>query len=284
MTEHAQATSGGDAEEIYLAIERREFFVRYLPKLALDPAGGGVITGAEALVRWRHPELGELTPSRFLGRIAEAGLMTALTDQVIQAVAADMRDWSAFGITPTVGVNLSPCLLTDPDFAERMSDIVRDEGLTPARLTFDVPADAVTEAEAAETLTQLRLKGFGLSADDFGLGASSLTQLYRLPFNEIKIDLAVVTDAPADPEAETICRALVRLAHEFGMTACAEGVETAETLAYLTALGCDMAQGYFIDRPLLADEVALRFGAFVDTAADIDAYLTQPLEAARLAF
>lgn len=235
-------------------------------------------------MRWRHPRLGELAPNRFLARIAEAGLMTALTDQVIQAVATDMRDWSAFGITPTVGVNLSPCLLVDPDFAERMCDIVRDEGLTPARLTFDVPAEAVTEAEAAETLTRLRLKGFGLSVDDFGLSASSLTQLYRLPFNEMKIDLAFVTNAPSDPEAETICRALVRLAHEFGMTACAEGVETAETLAYLAALGCDMAQGYFIDRPLLADEVAFRFGAFVEGSADIDSFLAPPAEPARIAF
>ncbi|MEQ9125330.1 MAG: EAL domain-containing protein, partial [Alphaproteobacteria bacterium] len=187
-------------------------------------------------------------------------------------------------------VNLSPCLLIDPGFAGRMCDMVRDEGLTPARLTFDVPdgfavaVGAGASAEAADTLTKLRLKGFGLSVDDFGFGASSLAQLYRMPFNEMKIDLAFVTDAPGDPEAETICRALVRLAHEFGMTACAEGVETAETLAYLSALGCDMAQGYFIDRPLLADEVALRFGAFVDAPADAAAFLPPFAEPARVAF
>lgn len=250
--------------EIRTGLNQGQFFPRFQPKLTLDNAGKSVIKGAEALVRWDHPQHGELTPASFIPQVESEGLIDDLTDRVIKSAVAEMHRWSLDGRPPVVAVNLSPVMLgTDLSLPDKYEQIVRDAGFEPSDLTIEITESAVMAdvTATAGILTRFRIKGFGLSIDDFGTGYSSLVELYRMPFNELKIDQAFVSQAANDKEADVIVRLLVRLAHDLNMTVCAEGAEDAETLDYLRRVGCDTVQGYVIDRPLLANDFTLRIDA-----------------------
>jgi EAL domain-containing protein (putative c-di-GMP-specific phosphodiesterase class I) len=151
-------------------------------------------------------------------------------------------------------VNLSPKLVRELDFPDRLSDIMRSHGLENSRLTLEITETAALEdpARTRDILTRLRVKNFGLSLDDFGTGYSSLTQLYRMPFSELKVDKSLGLELHTSREAQTIVRSLVELAHNLGLTVCTEGVETAGALNFLEVAGSDYAQGYFLGRPMPA--------------------------------
>ena len=156
-----------------------------------------------------------------------------------------------------VAVNFSPRLLTDLAFPDRLNDLIKEFGADPALLIVEVTESAamIEPATTMDILTRLRVKNFGLSVDDFGTGFSSLKQLYRMPFNEIKVDSSFVREMERDPEARTIVETVVYLAHKLGMTACAEGSRK-NALEILAELGCDRVQGYLISQPVPADRIA----------------------------
>ncbi|OGT82778.1 MAG: hypothetical protein A3H91_08980 [Gammaproteobacteria bacterium RIFCSPLOWO2_02_FULL_61_13] len=217
----------------------------------------GQVIGVEALVRWQHPERGLIPPVEFLGVIESAGLMGALTRRVFLAAVADQQVWHRDGLDLMMAVNFSPELFTDLDLPDIMSRHVAEANGDIAKVKIEITETGTMRdvARSMEILTRLRLKGFALSMDDFGTGSSSLVQLYRLPFNELKIDRSFVSDFEQNPEAETIVSITIDLARNLGLRVCAEGVETESAYRRLCDLGCHLAQGYFISKPMPAAAV-----------------------------
>ncbi len=238
------------------AIENNELVVHYQPQVLLSKPSGQVI-GMEALVRWQHPERGLVPPMEFLGLVEAAGLMGALTRRVFLAALADQQAWRRHGLDLMVAVNFSPELFTDLELPDTMSRHVGQDKGDIARFKIEITETGTMRdvARSMEILTRLRLKGFAISMDDFGTGSSSLVQLYRLPFNELKIDRSFVTDFEQNPEAETIVTITIDLARNLGLRVCAEGVETESAYHRLGDLGCHLAQGYFISKPIPAAAV-----------------------------
>lgn len=243
------------------ALDEGQFFPRFQPQLTFDE-NGGLIQSAEALVRWNHPTQGELTPDKFLGGIEKAGLMLDLTQTVFLQSLKHMQEWRSTGVKPKISINLSPTLLEDLSLPDYFASEARRAGVETKDLIFEITEDGAMSdiAIGTEILTRFRLKGFGLSIDDFGTGYSSLVELYKLPFNELKIDKEFVSRLPGDPEASVIVSVVMNLAKSLGLTVCAEGVESDEVIQVLWELGCEKLQGYAIDRPLLPDEFAKRLG------------------------
>ena len=243
-------------ERVARAIEDNELVVHYQPQVLLKKPMGQVI-GMEALVRWQHPERGMIPPMDFLGIVQDAGLMGALTRRVFQTAVADQQVWRNSGLDLMMAVNFSPELFTDLELPDVMSRRVAEGKGDIAKVKIEITETGTMRdvARSMEILTRLRLKGFALSMDDFGTGSSSLVQLYRLPFNELKIDRSFVSDFEQNPEAETIVSITIDLARNLGLRVCAEGVETESAYRRLVGLGCHLAQGYFISKPIPAAAV-----------------------------
>ena len=242
-------------EEIREGLERGEFEPFFQPKLQTPE---GKVKGAEALVRWRHPERGVLTPYAFLKPLEEGGLMDDLTWVMLEKSAEHCRAWNDAGLDITISVNLSLRSLTDTDLADRVTQLVRGRGLAPSRVVLEVTESAaMTEvARALENLARLRMKGFGLSIDDYGTGYSSMQQLARIAFTELKIDQSFVARAVSDEASRVIIGSSLDMARKLRLTSVAEGVEARGHWDLLTALGCDLVQGYFIARPMPAADFA----------------------------
>jgi EAL domain-containing protein (putative c-di-GMP-specific phosphodiesterase class I) len=237
------------------AIEAGQLFLEHQPKL---DCGTGRFTGVEALVRWRHPVFGIVSPDRFIPLAEETGLIAPLTDWVFATAMAQAASWHRSGLPLRIAVNLSGKNLGQIDLPERLAACCREAAVGPEQVVLELTethamADAV---KGTEVVTRLRLKGFGLSIDDFGTGYSSLVQLHRLPFTEIKIDRSFITELPRNRECRDIAETIVALARKIGLECIAEGVETAEALDALIAIGCDGAQGYYLSRPLPPLDVA----------------------------
>ncbi len=245
------------AADVRRGLDEHEFTVYYQPK-ASRIEGRWVIDAVEALVRWKHPKLGLVLPDEFVAVAEDNDLIAAMTDLVFRDAIANCASWRDAGTPFAVAVNFSPRLLTDLAFPDRLNDLIKEFGADPALLIVEVTESAamIEPATTMDILTRLRVKNFGLSVDDFGTGFSSLKQLYRMPFNEIKVDSSFVREMERDPEARTIVETVVYLAHKLGMTACAEGVENENTLEILAELGCDRVQGYLISQPVPADRIA----------------------------
>lgn len=256
------------AGDLRQAIAKGQLFLRYQPKLTLGrTARSDRIQAVEALVRWRHEWWDEIPPDRFIGLAETNNLIAAMTEFVFRVAAEQTARWHADGTGLAVAVNLSPVLLEDLSLPNRLAGLVRGAGADPAHMTIEVTETAVmrdTDA-ATEIMTRFRLNNFGLSIDDFGTGHSSLVELYRMPFNELKIDRAFVGKMSESEEARVIVRSLVNLAHDLGLTACAEGAEDMDTIDFLRQLGCDYVQGYAIAKPLNTEEIA---GFLVKANAD----------------
>lgn len=251
------------AADLRRAIDRGQLVVHYQPQSRLV-AGAWRVVGVEALVRWQHPELGLVPPDRFIPLAEETGLIGALTDVVLREGIRQLSAWHAAGLVLRLSVNLSPRLVRELDFPDRLQEILLAAGLSPASLTLEITETAALEdpARTRDILTRLRVKGFGLSLDDFGTGWSSVTQLYQMPFNELKIDKSLGMELQQSAEARTIVRSLIDLAHNLGLEVCTEGVETEAALDFLTSVRCDLAQGYHLGRPMPAEalEAHLRGG------------------------
>jgi EAL domain-containing protein (putative c-di-GMP-specific phosphodiesterase class I)/CHASE2 domain-containing sensor protein len=243
--------------ELDEALHNGQITAHYQPKLNLAT---GQIDTAEALVRWRHPERGLLPPDSFIPTIEEAGRIDDLTLAVLARSLKDMQGWCEQGLVIGVAVNVSATLLASPRFFEDAMALVTRAGVPASLLTFEVTESAQLEdIEAAiGMLEKFRAIGIRIAMDDYGTGQSTLNYLKRLPLAELKIDRMFVQHAHQDRGDAMLVRSTVQLAHELGLKVVAEGVEDAECLAFLTAISCDYAQGYFIGRALDAGAFAER--------------------------
>jgi EAL domain-containing protein (putative c-di-GMP-specific phosphodiesterase class I) len=248
------------AEELAKAIANREVFVHYQPKAARVAPGRWIVQGVEALARWSHPRRGAISPARFVPLAEQNGLIRQMTELVIETALTQCGEWDAAGLKLSVAINLSPQLLNDLTFPDRVAKMAEQIGADARRVIFEVTESAAMfdPGTTMDVLTRMRVKNFGLSIDDFGTGYSSLKQLYLMPFSELKIDTSFVRDVFAHEDARTMVETMVLLAHKLRLTACAEGVETQEILDFLDTVGCDRAQGYFIGRPMSGNELEMR--------------------------
>jgi len=233
------------------ALDRDELVLHYQPKLSIRT---GDVVGAEALVRWQHPERGLVFPDDFIPLAEHTGLIAPLTRHVLDTALAQARSWSDAGRPLTISVNLSVRNLLDESLPGQVAELLAAHGVAPEMLALEVTETAImTEpARAQRVLEQLTALGVTISIDDFGVGYTSLGQLKNLPVSELKIDRSFVMAMSEDPSNALIVHSVVGLGHNLGLTLVAEGVETEEALTALAALGCDVAQGYLLSRPVTA--------------------------------
>ena len=246
-----------DADDLRRGIAAGEFTPHYQPKVSRE-AGGWVVDGVEALARWQHPRLGLVMPNRFIPLAERTGIIADLTSTMLSAALRQVREWQYQGLRLTCAVNLPPGLVTDLSFPDRVAESLAESGVDGGQLVFELTETATIQNPTATMaiLTRLRVKGIGLSLDDFGTGYSSLTQLYQMPFGEMKIDKSLVMNVPQSREATTMIGSLIELAHNLGLKVCAEGVENRDALDTLAKMKCDRCQGYFISRAIPAGEIA----------------------------
>ena len=244
--------------ELRRALDANELRVVFQPKVDCTDAR---LTGFEALVRWLHPEFGPIPPDRFIPLAEASGLIAALTERVLalalQWFAPLCHDSTSLtgGRQLSLSVNLSAKAFNDLDFVDRLARRCLQLQLVPERLILELTETSAMDNPVASLglLTRLRMKGFHLSIDDFGTGFSSMLQLVRLPFSEIKVDKSFVMTALQSQESRAVVKSVVDLGRSLGLRTVAEGVETAEVLAFLAEIGCDQAQGYHIARPMTGD-------------------------------
>lgn len=246
------------ADSLLESIAAGQLVLHFQPKVALQGEAGFSIVGCEALARWEHPVYGLLPPSDFVPLAEEAGLIGQLSQEVLRQAIAQVEIWQRAGIAHPVAVNLSPRQLTDLTLPDRIAELIAEADLASPLLTLEITEQAAMadSEKAMDILTRLRLKNITIALDDFGAGYSSLIEIYRMPFSELKLDRSLIVDIDNSRDARTVVRALVALARELKLPVCAEGVETANTAAFLQEIGCEMAQGYFFGRPMPADEYA----------------------------
>jgi EAL domain-containing protein (putative c-di-GMP-specific phosphodiesterase class I) len=256
LVTHLGADKQPTASDLQRAILEHELIVHYQPKVTRRD-GDWHVSSAEALVRWKHPRLGLLYPADFLQLAEESDLIGGVTDFVLTDAIRQVGHWRSLNLMLGVAVNLSPRLVQDLEFPDRLGRILQE---------FDVAADQlmleVTEAASLDDphlvmdiFARLRVRGVGLSLDDFGIGMSSLTHLYRMPFNEVKIDGSLISEMTHSKPAATVVRAIVDLAHNLSLQVCAEGVETAAAFEALDQMGCEALQGEFIAPAMVASEI-----------------------------
>jgi EAL domain-containing protein (putative c-di-GMP-specific phosphodiesterase class I) len=240
------------ATDLAEAIAADQLFLEYQPKLDCRL---GRISGVEALVRWRHPSLGIVRPDQFIALAEETDLIHRLTDWVVASAARQAAAWRHENLALGIAVNISAKDLENLDLPERLHRHCEQVAVDPALMTLELTeSNAMREpVQMRDVLTRLRLKGFELSIDDFGTGYSSLVQLQRMPFSEIKIDRSFVAQMMDNTGCRVIVEIIIDLARKLGLTSVAEGVEGEAALESLTAMGCDIAQGYYLSRPLAAD-------------------------------
>lgn len=235
------------------ALENGEFHLDFQPKIACKTRQ---IAGFEALVRWNYPGLGTVMPDQFVPLAEHAGLICKLTEQVLkqglQWLSSNFPD-----DTINLSLNLSAKSLVDEYLSDYLLGLCQQYAVKPERLILELTESSAMEDPVAslDLLTRLRMKGFKLSIDDFGTGYSSMVQLVRLPFSELKVDKSFVQAASQSQEARTVIRSVIELGHSLGLRVTAEGIEDAEALRFVSKLGCDFAQGYWVARPLAKDDV-----------------------------
>jgi diguanylate cyclase (GGDEF)-like protein len=240
--------------ELRRAIRNRELVLHYQPKAALR---SGQVASVEALVRWLHPERGLIPPDEFVPLAERTGLMKPLTSYVIDEALRQCAEWRDRGLNLAVAVNLSTRNLLDVSFPEEVAELLRARGVEPSLLEFEITESTVLIDPARSKLVLDRLSAMGLrlSIDDFGTGYSSLAYLKRLPLNELKIDRSFVMHMLENDDDAVIVRSTIDLGRNLGLEVVAEGVEDASTWDALASLGCDVAQGYFLSRPVPAEEL-----------------------------
>src|SRR5579864_9123682 len=240
-------------EEIRQGLKNAEVVPFFQPKVRL---ADGTVTGAEALARWLHPQRGIVAPYAFIGPLEENGLIDNLTWMMLEKSANLCRDWTASGLDVTVSVNLTLASLNDPGLADHITEIVQGQRLDPRRMILEVTeSTAMTDVgRALENLARLRMKGFGLSIDDYGTGYSSMQRLTRIPFTELKIDQNFVKNAATQDVSRAVVESSLEMAKKLGISAVAEGVENRRDFDLVRSLGCDLVQGYYVSRPMEAGQ------------------------------
>ena len=240
--------------ELRRALEGSELVVYYQPQIDLQR---GVVRSAEALVRWQHPSRGLLEPGAFLTAVEHAGLMRSLTRYVLDESLRQLRAWQDQGLELALAVNVSARDLADARFPQEVARMLAQHGVEPASLELEVTENVLLmdSVRASRRLERIVEQGVRIAIDDFGVGYSSLGQLKNLPAQVLKIDQSFVAGMAVDRSDAAIVRSTIALAHELGLQVVAEGVETPEHVSQLRAAGCDVAQGYFLGRPLPSGEV-----------------------------
>lgn len=242
-------------DEILAGLREDEFEPFYQPKVELRT---GRVKGAEALARWRHPRNGIILPSAFLGLLEDNSQISELTWAMLAQGARDCRSWRDTGLDLDVSVNLSGKQLADPGISDAITWQVTQQGLDPKHMILEITESAaITEVgRVLENLTRLRMKGFGLSIDDYGTGYSSMQQLTRIPFTELKIDQSFVMHAARQESSRLILESSLEMAKKLKIVSVAEGVETQDDWNLLRQTDCDLAQGFHIARPMPSGELA----------------------------
>lgn len=242
----------GLLSDLRMAVATDQLQMWLQPKLSLDT---GKPVGAEALVRWMHPQRGFVSPAAFIPFAEQTGYITMVTDWMLDQALRTLQHWTGTYPDLSIAVNLSTRDLQDPDFARRVAAKVAASGVNPQRLRLEVTESGVMQnaAQSLALLHALREVGIPLSVDDFGTGYSSLAYLQKMPVSELKIDRSFVDGIDAAPASQRLVKAMIEMGHGLDLTVTAEGVETAAERDVLIRLGCDVMQGYFGSRPLNAE-------------------------------
>jgi EAL domain-containing protein (putative c-di-GMP-specific phosphodiesterase class I) len=239
--------------ELESALENGEIVLRYQPKVERNAGNEWLTHEAEALIRWHHPEHGLIGPLEFLPEAEAFGLMTDLSEFVLREAAKQQVTWRNQGIVLNSCINLASSQLNIPDLASKYRDIVREAGLECAAFTFEVIEQDLTDPSAPHlaAIKALRNHGFRICLDDFRVAASSLGTFEHLPFDEIKIHASALRRAQGDTVAMAVLAAVTGLAHNLGMSVCAEGVEDQQTFEFLKTIECDKMQGFLISEAVI---------------------------------
>jgi EAL domain-containing protein (putative c-di-GMP-specific phosphodiesterase class I)/ActR/RegA family two-component response regulator len=257
LEEHAAPNGSTRVEELRAAIAGDQLVLHYQPQVRLATRE---LIAFEALVRWNHPHDGMIQPDNFIPLAEERGMIDDLTWSVLRMAVEQAARW-ALTLPVPIAVNLSATNLNDEAFPDKLSVLCREYGVTPNQISLELTETATTHdaMRLKAILSRIRLKGFRLAIDDFGIGYSSLMQLRSLPFSELKIDKSFVADMLHSEDAGIIVDAIVALAGAFRMDVVAEGIETEAQLAALIKRGTVTGQGYLMARPAAADDVFRRF-------------------------
>jgi diguanylate cyclase (GGDEF)-like protein len=237
------------------AIDRQEFSLHYQPKRDLET---GAIAGVEALLRWRHPDLGVLPPAQFIPLAEETGLIVPIGRWVMKTACAQGVAWQHEGMPPlSIAVNLSPRQFLHEGLLDDLDDVLTETGLDPALLEIEITEGMVMQNvdRAIDLLTMIKARGVRLAIDDFGTGYSSMSLIKRFPIDTLKIDRSFVRELPRDTEDKAIAEAIIGIGKALGLTIIAEGVETAEQEQFLRDRACDQMQGYLLSKPVPAGDI-----------------------------
>jgi EAL domain-containing protein (putative c-di-GMP-specific phosphodiesterase class I)/CheY-like chemotaxis protein len=239
--------------DIVHSLARDEFEPYFQAKVEVAT---GKVRGAEALARWRHAEHGIVLPMAFIQKLEAAGHIDQLTMSMLAKACAACREWHAAGFDLNVAVNVSLASLADTTFADRVVSLVGRHEIDPRLVMLEITETTAAShlGKVLENLSRLRMRGFGLAIDDYGTGYSSMQQLVRIPFTELKIDQTFVRNAPANPSSRAMLEASLEMAGKLDIVAVAEGVESRTELRLLNELGCPLAQGYYLARPMAAED------------------------------
>lgn len=253
--------------ELHQALEQRELQVYYQPQVCIAT---GALVGFEALLRWQHRTMGWISPGEFIPIAEDSGIIVQLGEWVMRTAATQAAQWLAEGHSNfRMAVNLSVRQFVGDDLPKLVSEVLRDTGLPAHMLELEVTESLALQSVTTTlgTLNACKALGVKLAMDDFGTGYSSLAYLKRYPLDALKVDQAFVRNITQDPGDAAITRAIVAMAHSFGMTVIAEGVETPAQLEFLRGLGCEDFQGYLFSKPVAAVEAVKCFAGYASTAA-----------------
>ena len=236
-------------EDIELGIKEHQFTLYYQPQVLIE---SNTLLGVEALVRWQHPIHGLIFPDKFIPLAEQSGAIEQLTKEILDLAIQQSSQWQAQSLFIKISINLSAQNINSLQLPEQLRTLVKSHHLDPSMIVLEVTESALMGnlTTSLDILTRLRLKGFQLSIDDFGTGFSSLSQLHKIPFTELKIDQSFISKIVSDPESLAIVETCIMLGHKLNMQVVAEGIETQEVLSLLTQMGCDIAQGYFLAKPM----------------------------------
>lgn len=250
-------------DELEKALVNREFFLRYQPKVERTDGEVWKTREAEALIRWKHPENGLLGPLEFLPEAEAFDLIGPISEFVLYEAGAQLLRWREQDLSLNVCINLSSSQLNNPLLAHNYQRIVKKLGLECSNFTFEVTEQDIVNSQAPHlmVLKELRDKGFRLSLDDFGVAMSSLGSFEQLPFDEIKIHASALKRAQENPVALKVLAAVTGLAHNLGISVCAEGVEDQATFEFLKTIECDKMQGYLISEAVMPDIIRKVYSA-----------------------